>query len=149
MNHLFDVGYRKSRVYDYSLLKIKTEPNTKFKVLQIGYWSLDVNEGDIVYSCGYPLGLKQRFISQGLLSTKWTDTINLKVLKVIASVPIGEIKIPRIPKFDGAVTVTGESMYPLIKSGDYVLFKIITDQPSSILFRNMCIISFEIEEMSM
>lgn len=33
------------------------------------------------------------------------------------------IKIPNLPKCDGALTVTGDSMYPLLKSGDIVLYK--------------------------
>ncbi|MGN6567721.1 MAG: hypothetical protein ACTHJ0_07205, partial [Flavipsychrobacter sp.] len=33
-------------------------------------------EGDMVYTCGYPLGIKQQFISTGILSTKWQDTIS-------------------------------------------------------------------------
>lgn len=33
------------------------------------------------------------------------------------------IKIPNLPKCDGAITVTGDSMYPLLKSGDIVLYQ--------------------------
>jgi len=72
--HLLQKGYKNSVVYDYSLLKVQTVPKTKYRPLTIGTWS-DVSEGDVVYSCGYPLGIEQRFISQGLLSTKWNDSI--------------------------------------------------------------------------
>lgn len=71
---LLNNGYKKASIYDYSLLKVETTPKTDYKSLKIGNWT-DIEEGDIVYSCGYPLGIKQRFISQGLLSTKWTDSI--------------------------------------------------------------------------
>ena len=37
------------------------------------------------------------------------------------------ISIPRLPKCDGAVYVTGDSMYPLLKSGDIVLYKEVSD----------------------
>lgn len=32
------------------------------------------------------------------------------------------IKIPNLPRCDGAITITGDSMYPLLKSGDMVLY---------------------------
>lgn len=57
------------------MLKVKTTPKTQFESLKIGTWE-DINEGDLVYSCGYPLGIKQRFISQGVFSTKWNDSVN-------------------------------------------------------------------------
>lgn len=75
LTFLLQEGYKNSVVYDYSLLKVQETPKTEFQTLKIGSWT-DVNEGDVVYSCGYPLGVKQRFISQGLFSTKWKDTIN-------------------------------------------------------------------------
>lgn len=76
MTYLLNQGYKDAYLYDYSLLKTQTKPKTDFKILKIGSWS-NVNEGDILYSCGYPLGIKQRFISQGILSTKWIDTLTL------------------------------------------------------------------------
>lgn len=40
---------------------------------------------------------------------------------------INFIKIPDLPKCDGAIYARGDSMYPLIKSGDIVIFKEVTD----------------------
>lgn len=37
--------------------------------------------------------------------------------------PISHIQIPDLPPCDGAVYVRGDSMYPLLKSGDIVLYK--------------------------
>ena len=37
--------------------------------------------------------------------------------------PICHIQIPDLPPCDGAVYVRGDSMYPLLKSGDIVLYK--------------------------
>ncbi len=37
--------------------------------------------------------------------------------------PINYIHIPNLPKCDGAIYVVGDSMYPLLKSGDIVLYK--------------------------
>lgn len=36
---------------------------------------------------------------------------------------VGKIFIPGMPKCDGAIKITGDSMYPLLKSGDIVAFK--------------------------
>lgn len=36
---------------------------------------------------------------------------------------LGEIKIPNAPDCDGAIYVRGDSMYPLVKSGDMVSYK--------------------------
>ena len=38
--------------------------------------------------------------------------------------PTSYIHIPNLPKCDGAINVVGDSMYPLIKSGDIVLYKL-------------------------
>ena len=38
---------------------------------------------------------------------------------------LGRIVIPNIPVCDGAVYVSGDSMYPILKSGDIVGFKSI------------------------
>ena len=40
---------------------------------------------------------------------------------------LGEISMPDIPHCDGAVYVRGDSMYPLLKSGDIVGYKEIHD----------------------
>ena len=37
--------------------------------------------------------------------------------------PVNYIHIPNLPKCDGAIYVSGDSMYPLLKSGDIVLYK--------------------------
>ena len=40
---------------------------------------------------------------------------------------IDHISIPHMPKVDGALVVTGDSMFPIIKSGDIVLYKVFQD----------------------
>ena len=41
--------------------------------------------------------------------------------------PVNHIHIPNLPKCDGAIYVVGDSMYPLLKSGDIVLYKQLSD----------------------
>ncbi|MEG1405376.1 MAG: XRE family transcriptional regulator [Alistipes sp.] len=40
-----------------------------------------------------------------------------------SSKPLDFIHIPNMPKCDGAIYIVGDSMYPLLKSGDIVLYK--------------------------
>lgn len=56
---------------------------------------------------------------------------------------IDTIKIPNLPKCDGAIHVTGDSMYPLVKSGDIVLFK--ETSTSNIFFGEMYLLSINID----
>lgn len=60
--------------------------------------------------------------------------------------PVGVINIPNLPKCDGAVFVTGDSMYPLLKSGDIVAYKQIYDFNNEVFWGEMYLISVEIAE---
>lgn len=48
--------------------------------------------------------------------------------------PIDYISIPNLPKCDGAVYVAGDSMYPLLKSGDIIMYKQALDLSNTIFF---------------
>lgn len=41
--------------------------------------------------------------------------------------PIGNISIPNMPGADGAMHVTGDSMYPLINPGDIIAYRVLHD----------------------
>lgn len=56
---------------------------------------------------------------------------------------VGEIMIPNIPKCDGALYVRGDSMEPVLKSGDIVAFKQVQADPRSIVYGEMYIVSFD------
>lgn len=55
---------------------------------------------------------------------------------------IGTISIPNMPKCDGAVRIVGDSMYPLLKSGDIIAFRKISNI-ESILYGDMYILQLE------
>ena len=57
--------------------------------------------------------------------------------------PIDYISIPRLLKCDGAVYVTGDSMYPLLKSGDIVLYKEVNDIKNEIFWGEMYLLSLD------
>lgn len=54
--------------------------------------------------------------------------------------PEGFIGIPNLPKCDGAAYHVGDSMYPILRSGDIVLYRALTD-PSEIFWGDMYLVS--------
>jgi len=61
------------------------------------------------------------------------------------SKPVDFISIPNLPKCDGAVHVTGDSMYPLLKSGDIVMYKKLANCIDSILYGEMYLLSIDLQ----
>lgn len=69
---------------------------------------------------------------------------NLKTLfRMRGQNVLGEIKIPNLPKCDGALYVKGDSMYPLIKSGDMIVYKEIKSL-DDIIYGEMYLMSFDL-----
>ncbi len=58
--------------------------------------------------------------------------------------PENYIHIPNLPKCDGAIYIVGDSMYPLLKSGDIVLYKQISDT-NDIFWGDMYLLSIDID----
>jgi transcriptional regulator with XRE-family HTH domain len=58
--------------------------------------------------------------------------------------PINFIHIPNLPKCDGAIYIVGDSMYPLLKSGDIVLYKQL-QHIEDIFWGDMYLLSFDID----
>ncbi len=58
--------------------------------------------------------------------------------------PINHIHIPNLPKCDGAIYIVGDSMYPLLKSGDIVLYKQVMDL-SDIFWGEMYLVSIDVD----
>ncbi len=61
-----------------------------------------------------------------------------------AHTPVNYIHIPNLPKCDGAIYVAGDSMYPLLKSGDIVLYKQLRDL-NDIFWGDMYLLSIDID----
>lgn len=55
------------------LIPLPNALSEKITFLKIGNFD-DINEGDEIYTAGYPLGLPYQFISKGILSTKYIDS---------------------------------------------------------------------------
>ncbi len=61
-----------------------------------------------------------------------------------ANKPVNFIHIPNLPKCDGAIYIVGDSMYPLLKSGDIVLYKQLQDI-DSIFWGDMYLLSIDLD----
>ena len=61
-----------------------------------------------------------------------------------ATEAVDHLRIPNLPKCDGAVFVTGDSMYPLLKSGDIVAYKEVKDLANDIFYGEMYIVSLDV-----
>lgn len=88
--------------------------------------SVVINQEIPLYNLEATAGLKQLFDSGG--PREVLDTI----------------KIPNLPKCDGAITVSGDSMYPLLKSGDIVLYRQTTVE--NIFFGEMYLLSVSLDD---
>lgn len=58
--------------------------------------------------------------------------------------PVDYLRIPNLPKCDGALTVTGDSMYPLLKSGDIIMYKQLGNEIANIFFGEMYLVSIDL-----
>lgn len=58
--------------------------------------------------------------------------------------PVSYLSIPHLPQCDGAIYVKGDSMYPLLKSGDIVVYKQI-NQVCNIIWGEMYLVSFSLD----
>ncbi|MCD0473012.1 S24 family peptidase [Flavobacterium sp. EDS] len=66
--------------------------------------------------------------------------------------PIDFISIPYLPKCDGAIHVNGDSMYPLLKSGDIIMYKRMKNVIQNIFWGEMYLvylITDDLEELVM
>ena len=55
------------------------------------------------------------------------------------------IKIRNLPKCDGAIRIVGDSMYPLLKSGDIILYKQQSTDMNNLLYGEMYLLSYDID----
>lgn len=56
--------------------------------------------------------------------------------------PVDHLRVPNLPPVDGAVYVRGDSMSPLLKSGDIIIFKKVEMDPGLILWGQIYLLSY-------
>ncbi len=74
-SNIFNILNKEAVAYDFCILKPQNPNHILFPFLKVGNFN-NLHEGQEVYTCGYPLGLPQQFISKGIVSTKYLDTSN-------------------------------------------------------------------------
>ena len=84
--------------------------------------------------------------SQDITLYDFKAAANLKTLFTEKNQNIlGKITLPNTPRCDGAMYVTGDSMDPLIKSGDIICYKEIHNI-NNIVYGEMYLVSMDIED---
>lgn len=63
----------------------------------------------------------------------------------VRQAPISYLQIPNLPACDGAIYVHGDSMYPLLKSGDIICYKEVPASYDSILWGEMYLLAFVLD----
>ena len=64
------------------------------------------------------------------------------------SVPLDYISLPDLPAVDGAVYVRGDSMSPLIKSGDIIIYKKVALSEDNIMWVQIYLLSYTYDQDS-
>lgn len=85
-------------------------------------------------------GIEKRHESQDIPLYDITAAAGLNALYNSQNNILDYMRIPNLPRCDGAIYVKGDSMYPLLKHGDMVAFQQITDIPDDIIFGEMYVI---------
>jgi len=115
-------------------------------------WLLTGN-GAMFTSGASETGVKQyRLRTDNIIENQRIPLYNLEAVAGIvplfgnaaATKPADYISVPHLPKCDGAVYVTGDSMRPVLNSGDIVMYKIIDDIKNSIFYGEMYLLGLDL-----
>ncbi|MDR2148530.1 MAG: XRE family transcriptional regulator [Tannerella sp.] len=107
---------------------------------------LKPNENDSIIQIHKPVKYTEKLIElQDIPLYDYKSAANLKTLFLQKHENLlGTIRLPNIPKCDGAMYVAGDSMDPLIKSGDIICYKELTEL-NSIVYGEMYVLSIDLE----
>lgn len=101
------------------------------------------DDSDYAISSKFPLRTDRRIDTQTVPLYDLEASAGLVALFGANNVvPADYISLPNLPPVDGAVHVRGDSMYPLLKSGDIVLYKEVTDYQYGIFWGEMYLVAF-------
>lgn len=142
----------KSLGVDKMRIIINTYPELNIEWLVLDRGPM-LNTGDASYSTSpkvqeqFPLRTDRTIGLQSIPLYELDATAGLVSLFGTESrqIPISHLQIPDLPPCDGALYVRGDSMYPLLKSGDIVLYKEIPNGVQSILWGEMYLLSFTLD----
>ena len=137
------LGERKSKPsYDVlNAIATNTQVNASWLLMGEG----DMKKDGTIQFVHHPKITDTLIENQDVILYDISAAANLKTLLADKSQNIiGKISLPNIPRCDGAVYVRGDSMYPLLKSGDIIAYKEIHDF-SSVIKGEMYLVSFDLD----
>lgn len=107
-------------------------------------WIMNGTLPKLVHEHRFPLRSDHPLESQQVPLYEFEATAGLYAIFNDLSVePTDYLRVPNLPPVDGAVYVRGESMSPLLKSGDIVMYKKKELSLDSILWGEIYLLSFE------
>ena len=117
------------------------------EMLRDGFSVIEADRNEGVTQLHYPKSVEKRYEMQEITLYDIKAAANLKTLLVNPNDNIiGQILVPNAPKCDGAITIHGDSMYPLLKSGDIVAYKEVSSvERSNIIFGEIYIVSLNLD----
>lgn len=101
------------------------------------YPQIDLNwlitgEGDMLKDINTQGGMSLEHVTNRELIPLYDLNATASIVQVFTDpntmIPIEHLHIPGIPKCDGSLYITGDSMYPLLKSGDIVAYKMLNNK---------------------
>lgn len=78
-------------------------------------------------------------------SVEASANLNTLALDTPINEIVGRVSVPNMPRCDGATYVRGDSMYPLLQSGDLIGFKIMPVTTESIFFGEIYLLTLDVE----
>lgn len=149
LNRIFNIDKRNEEYPEVSsdiLLSIANMfPEVNLKWLMTGIGDMLISKESDVQIIHNPIYTERLIEDQDVFLYDIYAAANLKTLFLNKDQNIlGKISIPNIPACDGAVYINGDSMYPLLKSGDIIAYKEIRSL-ENILYGEMYLISFDMD----
>lgn len=91
----------------------------------------------------FPLGTDRFMSEQDIPLYELAATAGLvSIFNDLRQEPVDHLRVPNLPPVDGAVYVRGDSMSPLLKSGDIIIFKKVELDLDLILWGQIYILSY-------
>lgn len=118
---------------------------TCYKLSQIDLFENNGTDGKLVAEKKFPLKTDHSIPLQSV--PLYRITAHAGILALFhddnSNIPVGAIQIPNLPPCDGALYVHGESMSPILKSGDIILYKKVSTD--NILWGEMYLLAFTLD----
>ncbi|WP_374175067.1 helix-turn-helix transcriptional regulator [Flavobacterium tructae] len=112
--------------------------NAAFFEYEWGIKMSEIEEPSTVYEVTTTKTLKKQFVP--VYDVETTDGM-VSLFKESEEKPIDYVSVPNLPKCDGAIYVSGDRMYPFLKSGDLIIYKKMRSSIEHIIWGEMYLVS--------